>query len=233
MKERSGLGSALRRRIGVPVIPRGGEYPGQRESVLMNPTRLRIFQALYNSPCSHVRGLSRAVGVTPPSVQWHLGKLAEKGMVRSLDMGRRRVFYPADMLDEEDVALLAFLNREKRVAAVRAVSEQPGVPQNQLMRATGCNGHTLRSLVGRGVLEVVKDGRHRRYYPAAILNRRKEEHERRARKVRQLLLSRLAREGLLPEAADTGRGYLEVKVRLGTSTETLRFSRNPYSFSKW
>jgi len=232
MKEKSGLGSALRRRIGAPAPPAAQDFQARRESVLMNSTRLKIFQALFNSPCSHVRGLSRAVGVAPPSVLWHLGKMEEKGMVRSREAGRRHVYYPAEMLEEEDVALLSFLGPEKRVAAVRAVTDMPGAPQKELRRLSGANGRTLRALVGRGILDVMKDGRHRRYYPSPLLLRRKEEAERRGRRLRQAMLSRLAQEVLQPEARDTGRGVMEVKVRLGTKTETLRFCRNPYAFSK-
>jgi len=232
MKQKSGLGSALRQRIGAPAMPAAGGRPARQESVLMNSTRLRIFQAIYNSPCSHVRGLSRTVGVAPPSVLWHLGKLVQKGIVRSSQVGRKRIFYPSEMLDDEDVGLLSFLNREKVSAAVCAVIQNPGVPQHELMRSSGCNGHTLRALAGRRVLDVVKDGRHRRYYPGAVIDRRKDEHERRARRSRHLLLSMLSQEGLVPEMTDAGRGFLEIRVRLGTATETLRFRRNPYDFSQ-
>lgn len=231
MKEKSGLGFALRRRIGAPVLQAAGEHPERMESLLMNATRLRIFIALHNSPCSHVRGLSRAVHVAPPSVQWHLGKLVEKGLVRSLDDGRRRIYYPANMLDDEDVALLSFLNQRKRAVAVRAVSERPGATQNELVRSCGCNSHTLRSLVDRGILDALKDGRHRRYYPADMFFGRKDDYERRARRHRQLLISTLAQEGLSPEVTDAGRGFMEIRVRLGTSMETLRLSRNPYDLA--
>jgi len=203
----------------------------QEESLLMNPTRLRIFQSLYNSPCMHVRSLSRAVGVAPPSVLWHLDKLEENGMVRSVAAGRRRVFCPAEMLEPEDVALLSFIGPEKRAAVVRAVTELPAIPQKELLRRSGANGRTLQDLVAAGVLDVVKDGRHRRYYASPILIHRREEAERRGRRLRQALLSMLARQGLQPEARDTGRGVLEVKVRLGTTGETLRFCRNPYLFA--
>jgi DNA-binding transcriptional ArsR family regulator len=179
----------------------------------------------------HIRSLSRAVGVAPPSVLWHLDKLEEKGMVRSVASGRRRVFYPAEMLEPEDVALLSFIGPEKRAAVVRAVTELPAIPQKELLRRSGANGHTLQDLVVAGVLDVVKDGRHRRYYASDVLVHRREEIERRGRRLRQTLLSMLARQGLQPEARDTGRGVLEVKVRLGTSQETLRFCRNPYLFT--
>jgi len=232
MKQKSGLGSALRRRIGVPGIPAAGGHPMRQESVLMNSTRLRIFQAIYNSPCSHVRGLSRTVGVAPPSVLWHIGKLVEKGLVRSLQIGRKRIFYPPETIDNEDVGILSLLNPQKVSLAVRTVIENPGVPQAELMRYSGCNGHTLRALAARKVLDVVKDGRHRRYYPGVEIDRRKEEHEHRARRSRHLLLLMLTQEGLAPESIDAGRGFLEIRVRLGTATETLRFRRNPYDFSQ-
>jgi len=232
MRERGGLGSALRRRLGIPVVPAAAERPEVAESLLLNPTRLRIFQAVYNLPCSSVRQLSRTVGVAPPSVRWHLSKLAGGGLVASTGPASRRLYHVRGGLDEEDVEVLSFIGREDRRAAVRALCQEPGLTQLQLVRASGCNGHTIRALAARGIIESVKDGRHRRYFPGALLARRTQLHEDRARRSRQLLLSTLAREGLHPESADPGRGFLEIRVRPQRTSETMRFRRNPYDFSR-
>jgi DNA-binding transcriptional ArsR family regulator len=233
MREKGGLGTALRRRLGIPVVPGAGERPEAAESLLMNPTRLRIFQAVYNLPCSGVRQLSRKVGVAPPSVRWHLSKLSEGGLVASAGPAARMIYYVPGGLDEEDVAVLSFIGREDRRAALRALCQEPGLTQLQLARASGCKGHTIRVLAARGIIEPVKDGRNRRYYPGAMLARRTQMHEDRARRARQLLLATLSREGLCPESAEPGGGFLDIRVRPGKSAETLRFRRNPYDLSRW
>jgi predicted transcriptional regulator len=233
MKERSGLGSALRRRLGLPVVPAAGARPARSESLLMNATRLRIFQAVFNMPCSSIRQLSKRVGVAPPSVSWHLGKLSEAGLVGSTGPGRRRRFYIPGSLDEEDVTVLSFLAGEDRRSALRSLCQEPGLTQGQLIRNSGCNGHTLRALVAQGIIDVVRDGRNRRYYPGEVLERRSMVHEERARRSRQHLLSTLSREGLQPESADPGGGFLEIRLRPGGTAETFRFRRNPYELSSW
>jgi len=233
MKERGGLGPALRRRLGILVVPAAGARPARTESLLMNPTRLKVFQAVYNLPCSNMRGLSRKVGVAPPSMRWHLGKLAEGGLVRTTDQDGRRLFYASGAIEDEDVGILTFLAPKNRREAVRAVCQDPGVTQSRLLRASGCNGHTVRALAARGILQVVRDGRHKRYYPGEELARRMREYEGRAPRSRQLLLSALAREGIQPESSDPGRGFWEIRVRAGDSAETLRFRRNPFDLSRW
>ena len=231
MVQKNGLGSALRRMMGGAPVSGRVPRPGG-ETVLMNDTRLRIFQSLCNRPCSHLRAISREVGVAPPSVLWHLGRLVGRGAVRKGRSGNRTVYYPSGMLEPEDPELLAFVCDRVRLPAVLLVLERPGLRQGELVRDAGANSHALAALVGRGVLEMVKDGRHRRYYPAPVLQRRKEHYERRARRFRQLLLSLLAEDGLSPETARYDRTFLEVRVALGTKVESLRLLCNPFALDK-
>jgi len=228
MNEKGGLGRALRRMMG--VVPPSGDRPrGGGESVLMNATRLRIFQVLCNRPCSHVRAISREVGVAPPSVLWHLEKLLGRGLVRRQSIGNRAVYYPSDMLEAGDVELLAFLESGHRGRAIKTVLDHPGISQGELVRLSGANGHALGALAGKGLMQMVKDGRHRRYYPATLLRQKQDHYEHRARRFRQSLLSRLADEGLAPETGRYDRHHLEVRVTLGTSEENLLLLCNPFS----
>ncbi len=230
MKQKSGLGSALRRMMGGPPV-HVRDRPASGESVLMNSTRLRIFQALCNHPCSHVRAISREVGVAPPSVLWHLDKLVERGVAKKARSGNRSIFYPADLLEQDDVGLLSVLDLERPDHALRAVLASPGISQGELARSFGANGHALGALVRSGALETVRDGRHRRYYPAPLLGQRREHYERRARRFKQLVLALLAGEGLSPEADRYDRDILEVRVTVGTRVERLRLLCNPFAFS--
>ena len=228
MAQKSGLGFALRRMLGSAPVAGRKLSPGG-ETVLMNETRLRIFQSLCNRPGSHVRGLSREVGVAPPSVLWHLGKLVGCGAVRKGVSGNRAVYYPSGMLEPGDLELLAFVGDPARFPAVRLAMERPGIRQFELTNDTGVNSHALTALVARGALVRVRDGRHRRYYPAPVLAQKKELYERRARRFRQLLLAILAREGLSPEEERYDRTFLDVRLTVGTRVEILRLLCNPFA----
>jgi len=228
MAHKSGLGFALRRMLG--EAPVSGRSPGRGgETVLTNETRLRIFQSLCNRPCSHLRAISREVGVAPPSVLWHLDRLVERGAVRKGRLGNRNVYFPSGMLEPEDPEFLAFVRDGARLPAVLLVMERPGIPQAELVRDCGANSHTLAGLVARGVLEMIKDGRHRRYYPAPVLKQKKESYDKRARRFRQVLLSLFAQDGLSPEAERYDRTFLNVRVTLGTRAESLRLLCNPFA----
>lgn len=228
MAQKSGMGSALRRMMGHQPPPARGTAPA-RDTVLMNRTRLRLFEAVCDRPCSHLRALARAVGVAPPSALWHLDRLVLRGTVRSARAGNRTVYYPDGMLERDDVGVLAFLGSGARRPAVTAVLDSPGIAQSDLTRLSGANSHTLSALVGRGLLEVLRDGRRRRYYPGPALARKRELYERRARRFRQRLMSRLSEEGLSPEANHYDRTFLEVRVTLGNDVSGLRLRCNPFA----
>jgi DNA-binding transcriptional ArsR family regulator len=231
MAQKSGLGSALRRMMG-SAPPAGAGHRPAAETVLMNETRLRIFRSLCNRPGSHVRALSREAGVAPPSVLWHLGKLVGSGAVLRGRLGNRAVYYPAGMVEPGDIELLAFIGDRARFPAVRRVLEGPGTAQGDLTAESGVNGHALDAMVSRGALVVVRDGRHRRYYPAPVLGQKRDTYERRARRFRQQLMALLEREGLSPEAERYDRTFLEVRVTLGTKVESLRLLCNPFALDK-
>jgi predicted transcriptional regulator len=231
MAHRSGLGTALRRMMG-SAPPPGREQGPAAETVLMNATRLRIFSSLCNRPGAHVRELAREAGIAPPSALWHLGKLVERGAVVRSRAGNRAVFCPAGMVAAGDIGLLAFVGDRARLPAVRLAIERPGMAQAELTKAAGVNGHTLGALVSRGALVVVRDGRHRRYYPAPILAQKRELYEKRARRFRQELLALLQREGLSPEEERYDRLFLEVRVTLGTASEGLRLLCNPFALDR-
>jgi DNA-binding transcriptional ArsR family regulator len=227
------LGSALRSMMsGPPPTMEARTGRKAEESVLMNPTRLRLFQTLCNRPCSHVRSLSRAMMVSAPSVLWHLRKLSENGLVRSGRTGNRTIYYPTEMLEEQDLPLLGMLSDERCSGAVRCASERPGISQSELSSASRCDGRMLARLARAGLLEVVRDGRHRRFYPGLTLQRRRDALDKRTKRFRSHVLDVMTRDGLKPEAVGPGREHLEVRVRLGTGAETLRFLRNPYSPGK-
>jgi predicted transcriptional regulator len=232
MAQKSGLGSALRRMMG-GAPPSGRDIGPAAESVLMNDTRLRIFCSICNRPGSHVRELSRAAGVAPPSVLWHAGRLAGRGAVVRSRSGNRSVFCPAGMVEAGDIGLLAFIGERSRLPAVRLAMERPGMAQSELTGGAGVNGHALGALASRGVLSVVRDGRHRRYYPAPLLAQKRELYEKRARRFRQKLLSLFQEEGLSPEEQRYDRTFLEVRVTLGTRTESLRLLCNPFALEKF
>jgi DNA-binding transcriptional ArsR family regulator len=209
--------------------PAGREAPRAAETVLMNDTRLRIFRLLCNRPGAPVRQLGREAHIAPPSVLWHLGKLVGSGAVSRAELCGRTVYYPSGMVAPADLELLALLGDGARASAVRRVLESPGLAQAELSGGKGVSGRTLGGLASLGVLAVVRDGRHRRYYPAPAFLRKKGLYERRAGRFRRHLLALLEREGLSPEAERYNSTFLDVRVRLGTRPESLRLLCNPFA----
>jgi predicted transcriptional regulator len=163
------IGDALKRAIaqeravGDVERSRKGE-----ESLLLNPTRLEIFQFLCKNPCSKLRAVAKALELAVPTVDWHLRKMTEKGLITAKTVGKYKIFYPAEMIDREDVELLAILSGDKAKLICTAVANNPGITQGKLGKMVGMYqqevGWYTSQLTEKGVFSCVKDGRFKHYF---------------------------------------------------------------------
>ena len=89
------IGDALKRAItqeravGEVERSRKGE-----ESLLMNPTRLEIFQFLCKNPCSKLTFLAKSLELAVPTADWHLKKMTNAGLVTMKKVGKNKIYYP-------------------------------------------------------------------------------------------------------------------------------------------
>lgn len=171
------LGKALQKAITVEqhTVDHPGKRfgrPGNDEALLFNSTRRELFQQICLQPCSTVRDLARALELSPPTIDWHVTRMLEAGIISYKKLGRSRVYYPTDLISTEGVAALALLNQEKARAITRLVMSTPGLNQQELCSRSGMYQQEAAAQLSRledvGVIVVLKDGRSRRYYPADI-----------------------------------------------------------------
>jgi DNA-binding transcriptional ArsR family regulator len=112
MADRS-LAKALRRKIGLDegILAKIEAKRGE-SSLLMNPSRRKIFEHVCNHPCSHLRTISRATGYSTQTVRWHLRKLMEGGLISESSNGRKKFYSPLkNIIQSEECDVLAILNR--------------------------------------------------------------------------------------------------------------------------
>ena len=74
------MGRALQRALGAEFVLPEVEPREAGTSLLMNPRRQRVFEYVWNHPCSHLRRMSRELRIPPQSLRWHLLRLTGAGI---------------------------------------------------------------------------------------------------------------------------------------------------------
>jgi DNA-binding transcriptional ArsR family regulator len=198
------IGDALKRAIaqeravGDVERDRKGE-----ESLLLNPTRLEIFQFLCKNPCSKLRTVANSLELAVPTADWHLRKLSAKGLVSVKKVGKNKVFYPSEMIDSADIEVLALLSGDKARLICTTISDNPGISQGELGKKLGMYQQELgwytSKLTEKSVLKRVIDGRYRRYYLSKELGNILRSNRKRLNHFKKNLIKALKSDGMDPE----------------------------------
>jgi DNA-binding transcriptional ArsR family regulator len=232
-KEAEGFGRALKRDMGREVdIARETPRVAGGNALFMNPTRRDIFSLLCARPCLHLSGIAREMGLSVPTVRWHLGKLAADNFVSVRTLSRKKIYFPAGLLEDEDIGMLALLNDAGSRDIYFHILDEPGLSQKDLTSKLGVRHQVVMWHAGRlekgGLIEMVADGRYRRYYPTDRLNIREDAGRKRLKHFREELIRRLKRDGVDPEVVRTTAGGIHFRVTSGTKRRSFRVPTQPY-----
>ena len=150
------------------------------QSLLMNPVRREIFRYLCEFPCKHLSGISRDLGITPPTTTWHLKKMIARNLITTKKISGKAIFFPTNMIDEEDIEILSLINDEKVKQILLLVIESPGITQKEVstnlkIRHQTVLWHTIK-LQDVGLISSIEDGIYRRYYPTTLLSELSDSH---------------------------------------------------------
>lgn len=152
------------------VLGVGGLRHVDRANVLEHPMRQQLLGAIQDRPGIHLRELASVHGTAVTNTQWHLRKLEQAGLVKTQKMQGRRLYYPAQGGLESRAK--AVENAALRNPNAERVSEflaaNAGCNQRALAEALGMNPGTvrwhLRKLESAGLVRVIQEGPHARYF---------------------------------------------------------------------
>lgn len=139
-----------------------------RDDVLRHPARARVLEAVRARPGTETRGLAHAAAMNEGTLVYHLRALETAGFVKSLRVGRERVWFEA-AATKPDASALAALQAPARESLLAAITRTPGLTQAELARAlamprTTCHHHVAH-LRDAGLVECRRDGLRLRCYP--------------------------------------------------------------------
>jgi len=167
-----GLGSAgVAVLLGVLyVLGVGGLRHVDRANVLEHPMRKHLLEAIEARPGIHLRELASAHDTAVTNTQWHLRKLEQAGLVKTQKVQGRRLYYPVQ--GGQGSRIQAIENAALRNPNAERVSDflaaHAGCNQRAVAEALGMNPGTvrwhLRKLETAGLVRVIQDGPHPRYF---------------------------------------------------------------------
>ncbi len=228
-----GVGKALEKAIS----SRGEEIPGARgeqdlKFEFLNKSRQEIFQFLCIHPCSYTSMISQATGISSHAINWHLRRLVESDYIHKKAVGKKTVFYPAELIHTEDIPILEILNTKKAKAIFIAIVDSEGISQGEICEKIGLKHQAViwytKKLESLGLISSLEDGKYRRYYPTDLLGRKKDENSKRIKFFKNHLMKRFRKEKLSPTVLRTTDEKLVVRLTRGRSKAVLTLHTDPF-----
>jgi len=219
------LGEALR-----AIVGEGEEtlqVKGRPESVLMSPTRQRIFEHLCQFPASRLRPVARRLGMNATVVQFHLRKMMDHQYLAVASVGGSNVYYPSDLRPSEvDITALAVLADDSGREMLKRVVEKPGLTPAEIApeikRSAATTRRMLVSMEAQGLVAVIVDGKHNRMFPGDGLPKLEKRTRQLLRGMKSRLMRRLARDRLSPEVELDSRRESTIMLKVGGKNYRLK-----------
>ena len=203
------------------------EVKGRPESVLMSPTRQRIFEHLCQYPCSRLRHVARRLDMNATVVQFHLRKMMMHQYLVVRSVRGSAVYCPADLRpSDEEFQTLATLADDTSRSVLRLAVEKPGLTPAEIAPEVGRSVAATRKLLAemesQGLIAVVVDGRHHRTFPGEALPKLERRTRQLVRGMKSRLMRRLARDRLRPEVEMDARRESSITLHVGGKSYRLR-----------
>ncbi|MEK6852049.1 MAG: hypothetical protein AABY30_05885 [Candidatus Thermoplasmatota archaeon] len=225
------MGRALQRALGVEFVLPEVEPREGGTSLLMNPRRQRVFEYVWNYPCSHLRRISRELRIPPQSLRWHLLRLRESRLLASRKVKGKTVYYAPWAIRDEDVPLFASLSNGVRGRIVRFVAHRETTTQSDIFRGLETYQQAvlppLGELTGLGLLKTWKENGKRFYVLGDAYARLQVTYAEASEERLDRLLAVLRSDGVSPKVRSRGEGEVQVQVSSGVEKSVLRLRLAP------
>ncbi|HME52877.1 MAG TPA: hypothetical protein VKM55_11715 [Candidatus Lokiarchaeia archaeon] len=147
----------------------------KRKALLLHPIRREIFKIIVENPGSYFYDLTKEFGddstnpSSPATVQWHLRKLINAGLIDTVKHGGKRVYYPKGLRDKEVEKAYTILRNKTAKEIFQFIVNNENAYQKQIASAIrdGVHHDTVRwhtqRLAEVGLIEERSEGRMVKY----------------------------------------------------------------------
>jgi predicted transcriptional regulator len=203
------------------------------EKIFANKNRRDIYSALTICPCISTADLSEIIDINVNSVLWHLAKLKALGYVIEREIGSRSVYMPEGLIPSENVQLFLLLNRQRGGEMLSTTIEAPGISQGELAGEIGITHQTvskvMKELEAFGVITVVTEGNHIRYYATNFFTDKAEDFYPKSKQFSDYLIKKLKdEEAEDPKVLKKGLDRMILEIGPSNSRYTIEVGINPF-----
>jgi len=130
----------------IAFITVGGIKYVTPENVLNTEVRKNLYEYINEYPGSHLREIARELDLKPSNAAWHLRKLEQTNLVRSRDIGGKKVYYLVEggiEARKEAIAEAVLRNKNAR-EIMQYLQDNPGKHLLEIAHALDLNHHTVK-----------------------------------------------------------------------------------------
>ncbi len=189
----------------------------KRAVLLMHPLRRKIYQIISESPGSYFFEIASELELPHGTVSWHLKKLADAGLVKTMRFAGKRVFFSTALRNSEIEKAFVVLRNDLTQKIFEYVINNPGCYQTQISEDLEFHHDTIRHHISRlektGLVQATKVGRKVHYELGSIGKQILSSNtEIISRAYVEFLFEKLKEECLHPEIIDHNENQLTIRV---------------------
>ncbi len=130
------------------------------ENVLNTDVRKNLYEYIEEYPGSHLREIARELDLKPSNAAWHLRKLEQTNLVRSRDIGGKKVYYLVEGGAEarKEAIAEAILRNQNAKEIMQYLVDHPGKHLLEIAHALNLNHHTVKWHIKKMYLAELIDG---------------------------------------------------------------------------
>ena len=143
-------------------------------SLLLHPVRRKIYSILAENPGSYFFNIAKFLELPQGTLNWHLKRLEEDNLIKSIKYAGKRIYYPAGLRSAEAERIFTVLRPPTANKIFTYVLNQPGSFQSQIAQGIIPPVHhdTVRYHLTRledvGLIETKRSGRTVQIYPGQV-----------------------------------------------------------------
>jgi len=130
------------------------------DNVLNTEVRKNLYEYIETYPGSHLREIARELDLKPSNAAWHLRKLEQTNLVRSRDIGGKKVYYLVDggVEARKEAVAEAILRNKNAQRIMKYLTDNPGKHLLEIAHALDLNHHTVKWHIEKMYMAELIDG---------------------------------------------------------------------------
>lgn len=143
-------------------------------SLLVHPLRRKIYSILAENPGSYFFDLAKYLELPQGTLNWHLKRLEEDHLIKSLKFAGKRIYYPAGLRSAEAERIFTVLRPDTAKKIFNFILNNPGAFQSQIAQGIDPPVHhdTVRYHLSRlekvGLVKTQRSGRTVQIFPGEV-----------------------------------------------------------------